>query len=145
VLEDMAALVGLFIVLISTTLAKFINPVFDAIGSIFVGALLLYVSIVLMSRIRKFIVGESLPREKRSQIRRIIQDFNDVDHVNHVKSIVMGNNKYLLLVSIDFNDEVKAFQAEDIIEQIKIKIKKNLPEIGTIYIELKDLERNQKI
>ena len=48
VLEDSAAMAGLFIVLISTTLARFVDPVFDAIGSITVGLLLLTVSILLI-------------------------------------------------------------------------------------------------
>lgn len=144
VLEDSAALVGLIIVLISTTLALFVHPLFDAVGSIFVGLVLLYVSIVLMSEIRNFIIGESMPRDKKEKIRKVLHSYRDIDHINSFKSILMGDNKYLVLISIDVNDNLRAHHVEDMIEQIKINILKQVPEAGIIYIDLKDADRNQK-
>lgn len=145
VLEDSAAMAGLLLVLASTLLAWLVNPVFDAIGSIFVGVLLLSVSILLIGEVKNLIVGESLPRERRLLVRTIIHKYKKIGHINRIQSMVMGDSKYLVLLSVDVNDDIKGFEVEDIIEHLKLELKKEIPEIGTIYIEAQDSVRNQKV
>ena len=145
VLEDAAAMAGLFIVLISSTLAWLVSPIFDAIGSITVGILLLGVSILLIAEVKNLIVGESMPRERRLLMRNVIRRFKNIGHINRIQSMVMGDSQYLVLLSVDINDEMKGSEIEDLTEQLKLNLKKEIPEIGTIYIELQDADRNQKI
>lgn len=145
VLEDSAAMTGLIVVFISTLLAWLVNPVFDAIGSIAVGILLLVVSILLISEVKNLIVGESLPRARRQLIRNVIHKYQQIVHINRLQTMVMGDNKYLVLLSIDIENSMTGYGAEDLIEQIKLSLKKEIPEIGTLYIEIQDSVRNQKI
>jgi cation diffusion facilitator family transporter len=144
VLEDSAAMAGLFIVLISTTLARFVHPVFDAIGSITVGLLLLTVSVLLIAEVKNLIVGESMPRESRQVIRNVIHKYKQIKHINRLQTMVMGDSKYLVLISVDINDDMKGSEAEDLVDQLKLDLKKEIPEIGTLYIEIKDSVRNQQ-
>lgn len=145
VLEDSAAMAGLVIVLISTVLAWLVNPIFDALGSIFVGFLLLAVSILLIAEVKNLIVGESMPREKRQLMRTVIHRFKKIRHINRMQTMVMGDSKYLVLLSVDIDDDMTGSEVEDLIEQLKINLVKELPEIGIIYIESKDAVRNHKI
>jgi len=145
VLEDSAAMAGLLIVFISTTLAWLVNPIFDAIGSIAVGILLLVVSILLITEVKNLIVGESMPREMRQLIRNVIHKYTQVVHINRMQTMVMGDNKYLVLLSVDIDNGMSGYGAEDMIEQIKLSLKKEIPEIGILYIEIQDSVRNQKI
>jgi cation diffusion facilitator family transporter len=145
VLEDSAAMAGLVIVLLSTTLAWLVNPVFDAIGSITVGILLLAVSVLLIAEVKNLIVGESMPRDRRQTMRNVVHKFKQIRHINRLQTMVMGDNTYLALLSVDINDDMKGSDAENLIEQVKICLKKEIPEIGTIYIEIQDSVRNQKI
>ena len=145
VLEDSAAMAGLLLVLALPLLGWMANPVFDAIGSIFVGVLLLSVSILLIGEVKNLIVGESLPRERRLLVRTIIHKYKKIGHINRIQSMVMGDSKYLVLLSVDVNDDIKGFEVEDIIEHLKLELKKEIPEIGTIYIEAQDSVRNQKV
>jgi len=145
VLEDSAAMAGLVIVLISTVLAWLVNPIFDALGSIFVGFLLLAVSILLIAEVKNLIVGESMPREKRQLMRTVIHRFKKIRHINRMQTMVMGDSKYLVLLSVDIDDDMTGSEVEDMIEHLKINLVKELPEIGIIYIESKDAVRNHKI
>jgi len=145
VLEDAAAMAGLIIVLFSTLLAWLVNPVFDAIGSITVGLLLLAVSILLIAEVKNLIVGESMPRQRRQKMRNIIHSFKQIGHINRMQTMVMGDSRYLVLLSVDVNDEMKGSEVEDMTEQLKLSLKKEVPEIGTIYIETQDSERNHKV
>ena len=140
-LEDFAALTGLVIVLITTSLAIFI-PIFDAIGSILVGILLTLISFKMALEIKRLIIGESIPREKRIIIKKILDDYKLVEHVNQIQTMVIGNDKYLVIISIDIDEEATGYYVEDIIDEIKQRILKAIPEVENIYIDVKDLSRS---
>lgn len=144
-LEDAGALAGLTIVLISTFLAWKVNPYFDAIGSIVVGLLLLLISIILIIEVKGLIVGESIPREDRNKLKTIIRSYRQVKHINRLQSMVMGSHKFMVLLSIDLDDSISVYKAEDLIEQMKLDIQKQIDGIETLYIEIKDSVRNQKV
>jgi cation diffusion facilitator family transporter len=145
VLEDSAAMAGLILVLISTLLAWLVNPVFDAIGSIAVGLILLGVSFLLIREVKHLIIGESMPREMKNTMRRVIHEFRHVRHINRIQTMVMGDTRYLVLLSVDIDDDMSGYDAEDMIEQIKLSLKNTIPEIGTLYIEIQDSVRNHKV
>jgi len=140
-LEDFAALTGLVIVLITTTLAIFI-PLFDAIGSMLVGVLLTLISYKMALEVKRLIIGESIPREKRVKIKEILHDYELVEHINQVQTMVIGNDKYLVIISIDIDEGVTGYYVEDIIDEIKQRILKAIPEVENIYIDVKDLSRS---
>ncbi len=144
VLEDSAAMAGLVVVLISSLLAWLVHPMFDAIGSITVGLLLLAVSILLIAEVKNLIVGESMPRKQRLIIQNLIRANKNIKHINRMQTMVMGDNSYLVLISVDIDDNMKGSDIEDLIEQLKLKLRKAVPEIGTTYIEIKDSVRNNK-
>ena len=143
-LEDSAAMAGLVWVLLSSVLAYYVNPVFDAIGSIGVGVILLLVSILLITEVKKLIIGESMPREQRSIIKDVVNNTPHVVRINRFQTMVTGNNTYMVLLSIDMDDEITVYDAEDIIEKIKSRIVERIEGIENMYIEIKDSVRNQQ-
>jgi cation diffusion facilitator family transporter len=137
ILEDAAALLGLSVALVCTILSL-INPIFDALGSIAIGIILCYVSYSLVNELRKLIIGESMPREERSRIKQILYKFDMVNHVNRVKTMTMGQNKYLVLISINAEDFVRAHKIEDTVEEMKKDIINEFPNIGEIFVEISE-------
>jgi cation diffusion facilitator family transporter len=89
ILEDFAALASLLIVLI-TTLISLKYPIFDAIGSILVGIILLAVSYFMTNELRKLIVGESMSRESCATIKEVARSFDCVKHVNKIQTMTTG-------------------------------------------------------
>ena len=136
-LEDSAALMGLLIALLCTGLSLF-NPIFDAVGSISIGLLLSYVAVSLVNELRKLIIGESMPREDRNGIKDVIKDFAIVKHINRIKTMTMGKNQYLLLLSIDIEDFTASYNIEDIVEHIKLHIHEKYPQVNEIFIEISE-------
>lgn len=137
ILEDAAALAGLVVAFVFTLLAIY-NPIFDAIGSLIIGLILVFVSYSLVNELRKLIVGESMPRVDRTRIKEIINTFEIVVHVNRLKTMAMGRSNYMLLVSINVDDFAKGYNIEDLVEQIKIEINQEFPQISEIYIEISE-------
>ena len=140
-LEDAAALLGLFLAFICTILAILVHPIFDAIGSILIGLLLVYVSYTLINELRKSIIGESMPREDRNGIKDIVNEYHIIKHINKIQTMAIGRN-YLLLLSVDFEDDTNGYNIEDMVEDIKVNIRKEFPNVDEIYIEGRDMNRN---
>ena len=68
--EDLAALVGLVLAFVFVALAAATgNPVFDAIGSIVIGVVLICVSIFIAVRIKGLIVGRSAEDDLQEALR----------------------------------------------------------------------------
>ena len=143
ILEDFAALVGLVIVMLSTILALYVHPLFDAIGSIMVGILLLLISIILIGEVKNLIIGESIPRDQRNKIKQIIHSHKEIRHINRIQTMVMGNHRYLVLISVDIDDDMSGYKIEDLVDKLKDDIRKATEGIENIYIEVKDSVRNQ--
>lgn len=137
ILEDSAALLGLFIAFVCT-LASLYFPIFDALGSISIGLILSFVSYSLINELRKLIIGESMPREERGRIKQILNGFEDVTHVNRIKTMAMGRNQFLLLISINVDDYISGYTVEDLVENIKEDIKKEFSNVDEIYVEISD-------
>jgi cation diffusion facilitator family transporter len=137
VLEDAAALLGLVIAFVFTILAIYF-PIFDAIGSIIIGLLLIYVSYSLVNELRKLIVGESMPREDRKRIKEILNGFEIVVHVNRIKTLAMGRSNYMLLASVNVEDFARGYNIEDLVAQIKLEIHEEFPQINEIYVEISE-------
>lgn len=139
-LEDFSALTGLLIVLI-TTLLSFINPIFDIIGTFFVGCLLIFMSYLLANELRKLMIGESIPREMRATIRAIVHKQPAVKHINNVRSMYIGGNNFILLISVDVDDRCNGAALEYTAGEIRNDITRVFPRAKYIYVDMKDSEK----
>jgi cation diffusion facilitator family transporter len=134
--EDFSALTGLIIVLV-TTLLSLINPFFDIVGTFLVGCLLIIMSYLLANELRKLMVGESIPREIRNEVRAIIKKYSVIKHINNIRSMYIGNNDFILLVSVDVEDFSSGHAIEAATEQIRSDISVKYPHSKYIYIDVK--------
>ncbi len=133
--EDFSALTGLTIVMISSLLSL-INPLFDAIGTLLVGALLIIMSYFLANELRKLIIGESISRDMRNEVRTIVHKHKAIRHINNIRSMYIGNNNFILLISVDIEDNTGGSAIESITAQVKTDIGQLYPHAKYIYLEV---------
>jgi cation diffusion facilitator family transporter len=70
--EDLAAMLGLLIALVAVVLTWLTgNPLFDAVGSLVLAALLLYVASFLGSQVRRLITGHAVEPELREALQEV--------------------------------------------------------------------------
>ncbi len=143
-LEDSAALIGLTLVLISTALAWFVHPVFDAIGSILVGALLVTISLFMINELRKLIVGENISRELRNEFEQTVVAHSVIHKVNYISAMMMGKGKFMLVIGVDLEDKVAASLVEEQFKMIRKELHASNDSIHSIYFDVRDLERESK-
>ena len=140
-LEDSAALIGLTIVLVSTALAWFVHPVFDAIGSVMVGILLITISLFMINELRKLIVGENISPELRQIFKDIVLLYPAIHRVNSISAMMVGKSRFLLVIGVDLEDNVLASVVEDQFDKIRKELIKINPDIHSVYFDVRDMER----
>ncbi len=133
--EDVAALVGLVIAFIFICLSYFLeSPVFDSIGSICIGVLLIVISIMISIRIKSMIIGESASESIKNQIQNIISNIPEVEKVFNIITVQLGPD-IMVSMKIKMNSNLNIQKAVEILNLLEKNIKKEIPEIRWSFIE----------
>ena len=89
--EDVAALLGLSFALISVVLAVLTgNPVFDAIGSIGIGFLLIIISVFLAVKVKSLLIGQSADSETYNAIKALLEARPEIDQILNLITLQLG-------------------------------------------------------
>lgn len=137
-IEDSGALLGLLILGIGLGLSLFVHPIFDGIAALMIGILLLSLSTILFIELKKLIVGESLDRETIKQIKNLVKEESHVlVHINSVRSMFIGSDEVLLIISMNVKDDKTGYEIEQDIKELKNKIQKTFNQHKLdIYIDV---------
>lgn len=134
--EDLAALIGLAIALVFLTIAWLTgNPIFDAIGSLFVGILLVTVAAFLFLEIKALMIGQSVdPVVRRALREHIFHKCDQIEHTYDCTTLQMGSEAVLLMRvrMVEKEDAKKIIEDIDAIEK---SISEKFPQFTTIFIE----------
>ena len=133
--EDFAALTGLSLALIFVGLAAVTgDPVYDAIGSICIGVILIIVSIFVAWRIRDLIIGKSAEPELQAEISRMIETDSVIEHVFNIITFQVGP-QVMLAAKVKVRPDLSIAEAVANINRLEKRLKESHPEIGWSFIE----------
>ena len=136
VLEDIAALVGLVLAFAGVGLTVLThNPIFDAIGTLAIGGLLVLVAIILGLETSSLLVGEGATTADVSDIRRALQDAKGINSVIHLKTLYLGPDEIMLGAKIAVNPELTALEIAQIIDAAEEAVRTAIPAVRVIYLE----------
>ena len=134
--EDSAAMLGLLIALAGVGLTQLTgNLYFDGTASILIGLVLAGTAIWLAYETKGLLIGESAGRHVVEGIRKLVQDFREVEHVNEILTMHMGPEFILLNISVNFGHEATALELETTISRIDSKIRAEFPTVKRVFIE----------
>lgn len=126
-IEDMGALIGLVILTLGLVLSQYVHPIFDGIAALLIGMLLMALSSLLFIELKKLLIGESLDRQTTKHIKELIKEESNVlVHINAVRSMFIGSNEVLLIISMNVQDDATGHAIEQDIKELKYKIQKML-------------------
>lgn len=134
--EDLAAILGLVIAFGALSLVLVTsNPVYDALGSILIGVLLIGVALGLAVRLQGLLVGRSATPELREIGAAIIAGKPGVDALFDMVTLHMGP-KILLAAKVRIEPTLSIKAAAELIDAIEHDLKVAMPEIGWCFIEI---------
>ncbi|MFA6196586.1 MAG: cation diffusion facilitator family transporter [Sulfurimonas sp.] len=137
-IEDSGALLGLVVLSLGLVLSVYVDPIYDGIAALIIGMLLIGLSTILFIELKKLLIGESLDRETTKQIKHLIKEESNVlVHLNAVRSMFIGSNEVLLVISMKVEDEASGHEIEQDIKELKNKLQKLLNQHKMqIYIDV---------
>lgn len=135
-LEDVAALTGLVFALLGVGLTILTgNPMWDAIGTLAIGALLVAVAIILGIETKSLLVGEGASDADAAAIDSAILAGGEAERIIHIKTLYLGPDELLVAAKLAMPGNRRLAEvaaATDIIEQ---RIRAAVPAARAIYIE----------
>jgi cation diffusion facilitator family transporter len=135
-LEDTAAELGLSLALIGVGLAALTgNPLYDALGTLGIGALLAVVAVVLGIEMYSLLVGEAASPAEQEAIRQAILGADGVVGLVQLRTMHLGPDEVLVVGGVRLDQELSAGDAARVIDQAEAGVRAALPDVRVIYLE----------
>jgi cation diffusion facilitator family transporter len=132
--EDFAALLGLALALIAVLLAILTgNPMWDGLGSIWIGGVLILVAVGLGVEIKGLLIGQSAEPETEARIREFVERHDGVEKVYRIITMQLGTSLMVALKA-----KMKARDAAELVAAInraEAAVRREFPEIQWLFFE----------
>jgi len=133
--EDIGAQLGLFLAL-GFLIAALVtgNPVYDAMGSMCIGVILLVISAFIAWRIKALLVGRSADPEIQEAINEVIDEQDSIVQVFNTITIQYGPDT-MLAAKIKLKDGITIGAAVQDINELERKLKARIPNLKWLFVE----------
>ena len=140
-LEDLGALIGLVLALGGVGLSM-INgdPVFDALGTIAIGALLGIIAVILIIEMKSLLIGEGASDKDLDLICDELAA-GKVQRVIHIKTQYIGPEELLVAAKIALEPQLPLDEVAQAINDAEQGVRNKVPHARLIYLE-PDLDRS---
>ncbi|MGH8030172.1 MAG: cation diffusion facilitator family transporter [Arenimonas sp.] len=136
--EQLAALLGLLLALgaVSLTLVTG-NPVYDAIGTLGIGVLLIVVAMFVAFEVKGLLIGQSVAPEQREAIRAWLQARPEIREVFNVITLQLGPD-VLVAVQARMDGEMRTDALVASINVIEAELRRTFPDVKWSFFEPDD-------
>jgi cation diffusion facilitator family transporter len=135
-LEDAGALFGLMLALTGVGLAAITgDEIWDAVGTLCIGALLLVIAGFLTIEMQSLLIGEAATESDVDAIRKAVESSPDVVRVIDLKTQHIGPEELLVAGKLEFTATLSTSQLAMAIDVTEASIREAVPQAGRIYLE----------
>lgn len=135
-LEDFGALIGLILALGGVGLAVATDDgVWDGVGTLCIGVLLVLIAIVLALETRSLLLGEAAGIETVREIEAAIVAGPDVERLIHMRTLHLGPEELLVAAKIAVRHDDTAADVARAIDAAEARIRAAVPIARAIYLE----------
>ena len=132
--EDLAALLGLVLALVAVLITMATgDPMWDALGSMSIGAVLIIVAIGIAIEIKGLLIGQSADPEVEGRLKRFLEAHPDVERLLKLLTLQLGAS---LMVSVKAC--MKGASASEVVAAInrtEVALRAEFPEVQWLFFE----------
>ena len=133
--EDFAALLGLCFALAAVLLTALTgNPLWDAIGTVMIGALLIVVAVLVAIEIKAMLIGQSVDPAVQGRMRRFLDERPEIGNVISLITLQLGND-VMVSVQAEMREEQSARSLAMQINDVERALKREFPEVRWSFFE----------
>ena len=132
--EDLAALLGLIFALVAIVAAVVTgNPMWDAIGTLAIGVLLIVVAVFVAIEVKAMLIGQSADPEVSTAIKAFFEERAEIARVFSLITLQLGND---LMVAVKVQLQRSAtFSVEETINTVEREFKRRFPQVKWSFVE----------
>ena len=135
-LEDTGALIGLLCAFLGVGLTALTgNAVWDGVGTVAIGLLLLAIAVVLGVETKSLLTGEGVSESDRALIEQVMLAEPGVERVIHLKTLYLGPDELLVAAKLAFSGDDRLSTVASAIDSLESRIRAAIPVARVIYIE----------
>lgn len=135
-LEDLGALVGLVLALGGVSLALVTgNGVWDGIGTLCIGVLLIVIALVLAAETKSLLLGEAAGIDHIEKIKAAAVDGETVTGIIHMRTLHLGPEELLVAAKVAVQHDDTAAEVAAAINAAEERIRAAVPIARVIYLE----------
>jgi len=133
--EDIAALAGLSLAL-AAVLATIVtgNPIFDALGTIAIGVVLVLVAITVGIEVKSLLIGESADPETVSAMRDFLSGRTEIAEVYSLITLQLGMD-LMVAAKVRMQEMNTAVHLIEGINEVECALKAKFPQIRWVFFE----------
>ena len=133
--EDLAALLGLVFALFAVMASVITgNPIWDAVGTVAIGALLIVVAVLVAIEVKAMLIGQSVDPERQAQIKQFLDGRPEIAEVFNLITLQLGNEAMVSVkVRMRETRDMEAAVAE--INVVEKAMKQAFPEVRWSFFE----------
>ena len=136
VIADSAALVGLIIAFAGVTVSALTgSPIADAVASMADGAVMMLTGVLLGAEARGLVIGEGARTVLLRDARRIIDADEHVAAVDDVRSLQLGPDDVLLVLSARFARDLRAVDLPAVAQALEARLRAQHPSIKHVVFD----------
>ena len=136
--EDLAALLGLAFALVAVMLTVITgNPVWDAIGTIAIGALLIIVAVFVAIEVKAMLIGQGVDPARQAQIQQFLDGRPEITRVISLITLQLGND-VMVSVQAQMREAANAQVLIGEINTVEVAMKQAFPEVLWSFFEPDD-------
>lgn len=133
--EDLAALLGLMFALVAVVLAVITgDPVWDAIGTIGIGVLLIVIAVLVAVEVKAMLIGQSVDPERQRQIRAFLDGRPEIERVISLITLQLGN-EMMVSVQAQMRDSGDSRSLVERINGVERALKQAFPDVRWSFFE----------
>jgi cation diffusion facilitator family transporter len=134
-LEDSAALIGVFIATLGTAAsAEFGLHVCDGIASLGIGLILAATAIILAKESKELLIGEPADRKTVNDIRAIAASDPAILSVADIITVQLSPDQVVAVVNAHFRDNVSAMEVERSVQRVRRKVQSQAPSVIAVFV-----------
>lgn len=135
-LEDFGALIGLVLALGGVGLSLLTGDgVWDGIGTLCIGVLLVLIALVLAAETKSLLLGEAAGADDIKKIEAAIVDGDTVPRIIHMRTLHLGPEELLIAAKIAVRHDDTATEVANAINAAEARIRAAVPIARVIYLE----------
>jgi cation diffusion facilitator family transporter len=135
-LEDTGALVGLGFALAGVVAAAATGDGrYDALGSLAIGALLVFIALTLAIEMKSLLIGEAATPANVEAIRRSLEDDPRVVRLLQLRTQQLGPDELLVGAKLQLDDALSGPEVVAALDEMEAALQRAVPDAVTVYLE----------